>query len=98
MRVGVPTEVKNHEYRVALTPAGAHALAAAGHEVLVQAGTGLGSGITDEAYTAAGAQVVSDAETAWSAELVCKVKEPLEREYPLLRRDQVLFTFLHLAA
>lgn len=98
MRIGVPTEVKNHEYRVALTPAGAHALAAAGHEVLIQAGAGLGSGVVDDAYAAAGARVVPTAEDAWGADLVCKVKEPVESEYGLLRRDQVLFTFLHLAA
>jgi alanine dehydrogenase len=98
MRIGVPTEVKNHEYRVAMTPAGVHALAGAGHEVLVQSGAGLGSGIVDDAYAAAGATIVPTAEDAWSAELVCKVKEPIEQEYGLLRRDQVLFTYLHLAA
>lgn len=98
MRVGVPREVKNHEYRVALTPAGAHALASAGHEVLVETGAGLGSGIDDDAYVGAGARIVPGAEAAWAAELVCKVKEPVEQEYPFLRRDQVLFTFLHLAA
>ncbi|WP_024288592.1 alanine dehydrogenase [Cellulomonas sp. KRMCY2] len=97
MKVGVPTEVKNHEYRVALTPAGVHALVAAGHEVLVQAGAGEGSGIADDAYVAAGAHTV-DVAHAWSADLVCKVKEPMPQEYPLLRRDQVLFTYLHLAA
>ena len=98
MRIGVPTEVKNHEYRVALTPAGAHALVGAGHEVLVQAGAGEGSGIDDPAYEAAGARVVPDVDEVWSAELVCKVKEPVESEYGRLRREQVLFTFLHLAA
>src|SRR5690606_21793608 len=75
MRVGVPREVKNHEYRVALTPAGAHALASAGHEVLVETGAGLGSGIDDDAYVGAGARIVPGAEAAWAAELVCKVKE-----------------------
>lgn len=98
MRIGVPTEVKNHEYRVALTPAGAHALAGAGHEVLVQAGAGVGSGIADDVYRAAGARIVPSAQDAWSADLVCKVKEPVEQEYQHLRRDQVLFTYLHLAA
>ncbi|MCL3861920.1 alanine dehydrogenase [Actinotalea sp. K2] len=98
MRIGVPTEVKNHEYRVALTPAGVHALVAAGHEVWVQAGAGLGSGLDDEVYTAAGATLVPGAAEAWSAELVCKVKEPIAQEYGYLRSDQVLFTYLHLAA
>ena len=98
MRIGIPTEVKDHEYRVALTPAGARALTDGGHEVLVQAGAGAGSGLPDEAYRAAGARVVPAAEDAWAAELVCKVKEPVAAEYPLLRRDQTLFTYLHLAA
>lgn len=98
MRVGVPTEVKNREYRVAMTPAGAHALAAAGHEVLVQAGAGEGSGIPDAEYVVAGARIVPTAEDAWSADLVCKVKEPVAEEYHHLRRDLLLFTFLHLAA
>ncbi|WP_149204394.1 alanine dehydrogenase [Actinotalea subterranea] len=98
MRVGVPTEVKNHEYRVALTPAGVHALAAAGHEVLVQAGAGSGSGISDAEYVAAGGTIVPTAQDAWAAPMVCKVKEPVEQEYGLLRRDQLLFTYLHLAA
>lgn len=98
MLVGVPREVKNHEYRVALTPAGVHALVAAGHEVLVQTGAGAGSGIADDAYVAAGARVVATAEDAWAAAMVCKVKEPVAEEYPHLRRDQLLFAFLHLAA
>ncbi len=98
MRIGIPTEVKDHEYRVALTPAGARSLTDAGHTVLVQAGAGEGSGLPDEAYRAAGAEVVSTAAGAWAAELVCKVKEPVEAEYAHLRRDQTLFTYLHLAA
>lgn len=98
VQVGVPSEVKNHEYRVALTPAGVHALAAEGHEVLVQAGAGRGSNIPDDAYVAAGGRIVPDAADAWGAELVCKVKEPVEQEYGFLRRDQTLFTYLHLAA
>ncbi|HEY3436766.1 MAG TPA: alanine dehydrogenase [Actinotalea sp.] len=98
MRVGVPSEVKNREYRVSLNPAGVHALAVAGHEVLVQSGAGLGSGITDEDYRAAGGTIVPTAAHAWDTDLVCKVKEPVEQEYGLLRRDQVLFTYLHLAA
>ena len=98
MRIGIPTEVKDHEYRVALTPAGARALVDAGHEVLVQSGAGLGSGEPDEAYRAAGARIVAEAADAWSAELVCKVKEPVAAEYQQLRDDLTLFTFLHLAA
>jgi alanine dehydrogenase len=98
VRIGIPTERKVSEYRVALTPAGAHQLTEAGHEVLVQAGAGLGSAIDDEEYVAAGARIVPTAEDVWAADLVCKVKEPIESEFGLLRRDQVLFTYLHLAA
>ena len=98
MRIGIPTEVKEEEYRVAVTPAGAHALVAAGHEVLVQAGAGAGAGLPDAAYRDAGARLVPTAEDAWAADLVCKVKEPVPAEHHLLRRDQVLFTYLHLAA
>lgn len=98
MRIGVPRETKNREYRVAVTPAGVHRLVAAGHEVLVEAGAGIGSAIDDEAYRAAGATIVPDAATAWSAGLVCKVKEPVTAEYGFLRDDLVLFTYLHLAA
>lgn len=98
MQIGIPTERKVHEYRVAVTPAGVHQLVAHGHEVLVQAGAGLGSAITDEAYAAAGARIVPTAEDVWAAPMVCKVKEPIAAEYGLLRRDQVLFTYLHLAA
>lgn len=99
MRVGVPSEIKDNEFRVAITPAGVHDLTAAGHEVLVQSGAGLGSSITDDDYRAAGARIVADAETAWGdAELVLKVKEPVEGEYRHFREGLVLFTFLHLAA
>ncbi|RYV52664.1 alanine dehydrogenase [Pengzhenrongella frigida] len=99
MRIGVPTEIKNHEYRVAITPAGVHQLVAAGHEVLVQRGAGLGSAIADEAYSGAGAALLDTAAEVWgAAELVCKVKEPIAAEYPFLREDLVLFTYLHLAA
>jgi len=99
MRIGVPTEIKNHEYRVAITPAGVHQLVAAGHDVIVQRGAGVGSAIADEAYTDAGATLLGSAEEAWgAAELVCKVKEPVAAEYPFLREDLTLFTFLHLAA
>ncbi len=98
MQIGIPTERKVHEYRVALTPAGAHRLAAEGHDVVVQSGAGLGSAISDEEYLSAGARIVATAEEVWASDLVCKVKEPIASEYPLLRRDQVLFTYLHLAA
>ncbi len=97
--VGVPTEVKPQEFRVALIPAGAAELVAHGHEVLVQAGAGAGSGFSDDQYRAAGARIAADADEVWArAHLVVKVKEPIAREYSLMRRDQVLFTFLHLAA
>lgn len=96
MRIGVPTEVKNRETRVALTPEGAARLTAAGHEVVVQAGAGEASFLSDEAYARAGARRGSAAE-AWAADLVLKVKEPVPDEYGLLS-DNLLFTFLHLAA
>ncbi|MBP2338978.1 alanine dehydrogenase [Saccharothrix coeruleofusca] len=99
MRIAVPREIKNHEYRVALTPAGAHELTARGHQVFVEAGAGLGSAIPDEEYLAVGAKVLASAEDVWAeGELVLKVKEPIAEEYPRLRRGQVLFTYLHLAA
>ncbi len=99
MRIGVPKEVKNHEYRVAITPVGVHELVAHGHEVTVEQGAGLGSSITDEEYVAAGARVLETAEDVWGgAEMVLKVKEPIASEYPLLRDDLTLFTYLHLAA
>jgi alanine dehydrogenase len=79
MNIGVPTEVKNHEYRVACTPAGVHELARSGHRVLVQRGAGIGSSIADEEFTAAGATMIDDADEVWgSADLVLKVKEPVE--------------------
>jgi len=99
MRVGVPTEIKNNEARVALTPAGADALVRRGHEVLVQRGAGLGSSITDDDYATAGATLVDDADAVWdAADLLLKVKEPVGPEHARLRRGQVLFTYLHLAA
>ncbi len=99
MRIGVPTEVKNHEYRVAITPAGVHELLAHGHSVLIQEGAGEGSAIEDAEYVAAGATMVPDAATAWGgAEMVMKVKEPIESEYGFLRPGLTLFTYLHLAA
>ncbi|HYP43646.1 MAG TPA: alanine dehydrogenase, partial [Propionibacteriaceae bacterium] len=99
MKVGVPTEVKNHEYRVAITPAGVHEFVRHGHPVLVQSGAGVGSSIPDEEYAAAGATLARDADQVWSeAELILKVKEPIEVEYDRMRPGQVLFTYLHLAA
>jgi len=98
MRIGVAKEIKPDEYRVALTPAGAHELAQHGHEVLVEDGAGEGSAFANEAYLAAGARVVS-VDDVWSqADLLLKVKEPIEPEYGRLRSDLVLFTYLHLAA
>ena len=98
MIVGVPTEVKDSEARVAMTPDGVRELASAGHEVLVQAGAGRGSSITDDEYAAAGARIVPTADDAWAAEMVVKVKEPQHGELGYLRADLVLFTYLHLAA
>lgn len=99
MIVGVPKEVKNHEYRVACTPAGVHELVRSGHRVLVEAGAGVGSSIPDEDFVAAGATMVPTADDAWGeAELVLKVKEPVAEEYHRLRKDLILFTYLHLAA
>jgi alanine dehydrogenase len=99
MRVGVPSEVKNHEYRVACTPAGAHELVRHGHEVLVEEGAGTGSSIPDADFLAAGANLLDSADEVWGeADLVLKVKEPVEEEYHRLRKDLVLFTYLHLAA
>ena len=99
MQIGVPTEVKNHEYRVAITPAGVAEFVRRGHQVLVQAGAGTGSAITDQDYVAAGARIAADADTVWQqADLLLKVKEPIASEYHRLRAGQVLFTYLHLAA
>src|SRR5216684_4247642 len=99
MRVGVPKEVKNHEYRVAITPAGVHELVRDGHEVFVEREAGTGSSIPDEDFTAAGAAIVPGADDVWQVgDLILKVKEPVAEEYHRLRKDQVLFTYLHLAA
>lgn len=99
MKVAVPTEIKNNEFRVAITPAGVHDLVANGHEVLVQSGAGVGSSITDEAYAAAGAKILATAEETWAAaDVLLKVKEPIASEYKYFREGLVLFTYLHLAA
>ena len=96
----VPTaaEVKNNEYRVAITPSGVHELVAHGHDVLIEAGAGVGSSIADDDYRAAGADIVPTAADAWSQQMVVKVKEPKEEEFGFLRPDLTLFTYLHLAA
>ncbi|MFD5183038.1 alanine dehydrogenase [Streptomyces sp. NPDC058372] len=99
MKVGIPSEVKNNEFRVAITPAGVHELVRHGHEVHVQQGAGLGSSITDAEYVAAGGTILPTADEVWAAaDLLLKVKEPIEEEYHRLRKDQTLFTYLHLAA
>ncbi len=99
MRVAIPAEVKNNEFRVAITPAGVHDLVAHGHDVLVQSGAGLGSSISDEEYAAAGAAIAPDAASTWAAaDLLLKVKEPVESEYGYFREGLLLFTYLHLAA
>jgi alanine dehydrogenase len=99
MRIGVPSEIKTDEYRIAITPAGVRELSARGHEVLVQSGGGEGSAMSDEQFQAQGARIVADAESVFAeAELVLKVKEPQAEEVGLLREGQTLFTYLHLAA
>jgi alanine dehydrogenase len=99
MRVGVPKEVKNHEYRVAITPAGVHELVSDGHDVYVEQDAGVGSSIPDADYVAAGAKILSSADDVWQAgDLILKVKEPVAEEYHRMRPGQVLFTYLHLAA
>ena len=99
MIVGVPKEVKSDEYRVALIPVGAEELRRAGHRVLVQAGAGLGSGISDDRYAASGAEIVPDAAAIWKqADLLVKVKEPMADEWPLMQANQTIFTYFHFAA
>ncbi len=99
MKVGIPREVKNHEYRVAITPSGVHELVGHGHEVFVEKDAGVGSSIPDDDYVAAGARVLDDADDVWgTGDLILKVKEPVEQEYHRMREGQTLFTYLHLAA
>ncbi|MGW4423513.1 alanine dehydrogenase [Streptosporangium sp. NPDC004631] len=99
MKIGVPAEVKNHEYRVAATPAGVHELVRNGHDVYVQRDAGLGSHLPDEEYLSAGAKILDTADEVWGeADMVLKVKEPIAEEYDRMRPGQVLFTYLHLAA
>src|SRR5690348_11538889 len=97
MIIGVPKEIKEGEYRVALTPVGAQTLTSAGHTVRVQKNAGTAAGFPDREYQKAGASIASQAAGAWGAELVLKVKEPQPKEFLFLRSGQILFTFLHLA-
>lgn len=99
VKVGIPREVKNNEFRVAITPAGVHELVRNGHQVFVEQSAGVGSSITDAEYVAAGAEILGTADEVWAtADLLLKVKEPIAEEYHRLRKDQTLFTYLHLAA
>ena len=99
MKIGVPSEVKNHEYRVAITPAGVNEFTRYGHEVVVESGAGIGSSIGDDEFAAAGAKIAPSHEEVWQeAELILKVKEPIPIEYGRMQPGQVLFTYLHLAA
>ena len=97
MKIGVPKEVKNLENRVSIVKAGVKALIRQGHEVVIQSGAGVGSGIEDHVYQECGATIVSSAKEAWDADLVLKVKEPQPEEFSLMREGQYLFTYLHLA-
>ena len=98
MRIGVPKEIKNHEYRVGLTPANVRELTSRGHDVLVQSGAGVAIGLTNEEYLAAGAELVQDAATIFAkADMIVKVKEPQAQECAMLRPGQILYTYLHLA-
>ncbi|KUN20763.1 alanine dehydrogenase [Streptomyces antibioticus] len=99
VKVGIPREVKNNEFRVAITPSGVHELVRHGHQVVIEQGAGVGSSIPDEEYIAAGAKILDTADEVWAtADLLLKVKEPIAEEYHRLRKDQTLFTYLHLAA
>jgi alanine dehydrogenase len=99
MLIGVPKEIKTNENRIALVPAGAEALTAAGHAVLVEQGAGLGSGFPDQAYREVGAEIVGTADEVWRrAEMIMKVKEPIAPEWPRMRKGQVIYTYFHFAA
>ncbi len=99
MQIGVPKEIKSNEYRVSVIPAGVEVLVGDGHTVLVERGAGVGSGFTDDAYQEVGAIVVEGCEEVWQrADIIVKVKEPIEPEWPLIRRGQVIFTYFHFAA
>jgi len=99
MKVGVPKEIKNREFRVAMVPEGVRSLVAAGHQVFIEKNAGIGSGVTDKQYKEAGAVILDKAEEVWGeSEMVIKVKEPLSEEIKYFRKDLILFTYLHLAA
>src|SRR5436190_7161090 len=99
MKIGVPKEIKTNENRIALVPAGAESLVGAGHSVLIETNGGVGSGFSDEAYTAVGATIAPDAAAVWrDNDMIMKVKEPIEREWPHMRRGQLVFTYFHFAA
>ena len=99
MKIGVPSEVKVHEYRVGLVPGGAAAFVSDGHEVFVQRGAGLGAGIADSDYEAVGCTILETADDVWStADMIMKVKEPIAEEYPRMQRGQLVYTYFHLAA
>ncbi|TQN32125.1 L-alanine dehydrogenase [Haloactinospora alba] len=99
MRIGVPREIKNHEYRVAIAPAGVHELVMRGHSVAVERDAGIGSSISNEEFTAAGARILDSADDVWAeGDLILKVKEPVPEEHHRMREGQILFTYLHLAA
>jgi alanine dehydrogenase len=98
MKIGLPKEIKDNEYRVGLTPAGVQALATAGHEVYVQKTAGEGSGFSDDQYVKAGGKLLDTADDIWkTGDMIVKVKEPIAPEYPRMRENQLLFTYLHLA-
>jgi alanine dehydrogenase len=99
MKIGVPKEIKTNENRIALVPAGAESLVAAGHSVLIETNGGIGSGFPDESYVAVGAKIAPDAATVWrETDMIMKVKEPIEPEWPNMRRGQLIFTYFHFAA
>jgi len=98
VKIGIPKEILDNENRVALTPAGVHTLVSAGHEVVIQQKAGEGAGFTDKQYIEAGARIVDTAEEAWNNEMVMKVKEPLEEEFAFIKKDQIIFTYFHLAS
>src|SRR6476469_2029234 len=99
MIIGIPKEIKNRENRVAVVPGGVKVLTGAGHKVIIEKNAGVGAGISDEKYKAAGGPILDSAEKVWAqAEMIMKVKEPLASEFKYLREDQIVYTYLHLAA
>src|SRR5690625_3222063 len=98
MKIGIPKEILNNENRIALTPAGVYTLTSAGHDVFVETGAGEGAGFSDAAYEEAGAQIVSTAGNAWNHEMIMKVKEPQDSEYKYIQKEQIIFTYFHLAS